>query len=80
MSAERCNQGSATPEVPTFRSLLNVGSLASDVSSTLAMLRNWSSLNESLSPSISPLLERQLSSTNSVTCNQASGCHSSKLT
>lgn len=54
----------------TFRSLLKVGSLARDVSSTLAMLRNSSSLKESFRPSISPLLDQQLSSTNSVTLKQ----------
>lgn len=52
----------------TFLSFGSEGSLAREVRPTLTMLRNSSSLNSSVRPSISPSLERQLSTTSSATC------------
>lgn len=54
----------------TFLNFGSVGSLASEVRPTLTMLRNSSSLNSSVRPSISPSLERQLSTTSSATCRR----------
>lgn len=53
---------------PTFLSLFSFGKWATVISPTLIVLRNSSSSNSSVRPSIFPSFERQLSSTSSFTC------------
>ena len=52
---------------PTFLSLFSFGKWPTVVSPTLIVLRNSSSSNSSVRPSIFPLFERQLSNTSSLT-------------
>ena len=62
----------AVPFKLTLRSFSSDGSLAREVSPTFTILRNSSSLYSSDRPTISPSLERLLSTTSSNTCGNNS--------
>lgn len=54
----------------TFLSLFNFGKFATEVKPTLIVLRNSSSSNSSVRPSIFPSYDLQLSRTSSFTCKR----------